>query len=345
MTPDLPKSRAASCRRRDVLKAGAVAPFLSAGLGRSAFAQDTIQLKASLFPPPANGAVKVIKAWGKTLADKTGNRVTVEVFPSGQMGPPNRQYDLVRDGVADLAWVLHGFTPGRFPLTDIANLPGMFSSSAQATATLRRIRDQLVAEHKGVRVLGLVASAPLVVMTRSKAVVKIADIKGLRLRLPSAMTAGAIRSLGGASVAVPPAEMGEALSKGVIDGIVTSAEAAASFRLFETVKYVSDMNMGTATFAFVMNPGAYDRLPNDAKAALDSISGEYVERQNVEEFEATEAAARTTAKAAGVEFVTPDAGSAKELSAALKAYQGTVIAKMVSDGVKNAQVFYDALQG
>lgn len=344
MTDDFSKIHAVSWRRRDLLTAGASLSLLSAGLGRFAFAKDAIQLKASLFVPPANAAVKVIKAWGKQLAETTDNQVNVEIFPSGQMGPPNRQYDLVREGVADLSWVLHGFTPGRFPLVDIANLPGMFKTSEAATAAMWRVRDQLIAEHKAVRVLGLVASPTLVIMTRTKPVLRLADVKGLRIRPPSAVTAAAIQSLGGVSVAVPPAEMGEALSKGVIDALVTTAEAAASFRLFESIKYVSEVNIGMATFAFVMNPGAYERLPTDVRSALDSRSGKPFEQQMVNEFEANEAAARAGAKQAGTEFIKPNSDSATEFAAALKAHREKVIAKMVSDGVKNAGAVYEALQ-
>ena len=344
MTSDFGKIRAVSWSRRDLMKAGAAVSLLSLGLNRFAFAKDAIEFKASLFPPPANGAVKVIKAWGKQLAEKTGNQVNVEVFPSGQMGPPNRQYDLVREGVADLSWVLHGFTPGRFPLIDIANLPGMFETSEAATAAMWRVRDELIAEHKAVRVLGLVASPTLVIMTRTKPIQKPADVKGLRIRPPSAVAAGAIQSLGGVSVAVPPAEMGEALSKGVIDALVTTAEAAASFRLFESIKYVSDVNMGMATFAFVMNPGAYERLPPDLRAALDSISGKPFEQQAVNEFEANETAARAAAREAGTEFIKLSADAAGAFAAALKAHREKVIAKMVSDGIKNAGAVYSALQ-
>lgn len=343
MTYDSVNSRAVPLRRRDFLMAGASLSLLAAGFGGSAAAKDVFELKASLFVPPANAAAKVVKAWGKQLAEATDNQVNVEVFPSGQMGPPNRQYDLVREGVADLSWVLHGFTPGRFPLVDIANLPGMFATSEVATAAMWRVRDQLVAEHKAVRVLGLVVSPSLVIMTRTKPVLKLADVKGLRIRPPSAVTAGAIQALGGVSVAVPPAEMGEALSKGVIDAIVTSAEAAASFRLFESIKYVSEVNMGMATFAFVMNPASYERVPPDVKAALDSHSGKAFEQQMVNEFDANEAAARVAARQAGTEFITPGADAAAEFSAALKAHCEKVIAKMVADGVKGASAVYEAL--
>jgi TRAP-type C4-dicarboxylate transport system substrate-binding protein len=315
----------------------------SAGFGGAASAKDGIALKASLFPPPANGAVKVIKAWGQDLTAKTARYLSVDVFPSSQMGPPNRQYDLARDGVADLSWVLHGFTPGRFPLVDIANLPGMFPSSAVATSAMWRVREPLVAEHKGVRVLGLVASTPLVFMTKSRPVLKVADIKGLRVRPPSAVTAGAIQALGGVSVAVPPAEMGDALSKGVIDAIVTTAEAASSFKLFETLKFISDVNMGMATFAFVMNPGAYGSLPAEPKSALDALSGKPFEQRMLDEFEATEAAGRGGAKKDGVEIVKPDDKAQAEFDAVFKQHREKVVAKLTSDGVKDAAAVYSAL--
>ncbi len=344
MTRNWQKNSVRGPSRRNVLATGAAAMLLAAGLGRPAFASGKSELKASVFPPPANGAVKVIDAWGQELASKTSGGVVTTVFPSSQMGPPNRQYDLVRDGVADFSWVLHGFTPGRFPLIDIADLPGLFTNSANGTEALGRAEEYLLPEHKGVRVLGLVASPVLVIMTRGKPVTAVSDVKGLRVRPPSAVAAGAIQALGGTSVAVPPAEMAEALSKGVIDAIVTTAEAAASFRMFEVVKYITDVNMGIATFAFVMNPAAYDGLSGAEKATVDSLSGEAFTAQMAAMFDQTDTAARAMAKESGVEFIQPDGGDADEFASQLTAHREAVVKEMVDKGVKNAEAVYKALQ-
>lgn len=332
-------------KRRRFLKIGAAAALAAPALVRGAAAQGTIELKVSMFPPPANGAVKVVDAWGQALTEKTGDQVSVALFPSSQMGPPNRQYDLVRDGVADISWVLHGFTPGRFPLMDVANLPNLFRSTAQGTETMRKVRQPLVAEHEGVKVLALVASDPLLVMTNEKQVRSVADFNGLRVRPPSAVAAGAIHALGGTSAAVPPAEMGEALAKGVIDAIATTREAALSFKLFETVRYLTDLNFGVATFALVMNPAAYDRLSDEVKEAVDSTSGEPLEAAFVKAFEQSNEAAIAAAQSAGVENIELEAASKAEFDVKLAEFNASFVQQTAGKGVANALEVYDALAG
>ena len=345
MTPDSRNAPDDGRSRRDMLRAGATLAALAAGAGRSAFAADAKQLKASIFSPPANVAVHLIRKWSEELTAKTGGEVTVTIFPSSQMGPPNRQYDLVRDGIADFSWVLHGFTPGRFPTMDIVNLPGLFDTSTQGTQAIGRVRDRLVAAHTGVRVLGLVASSPLIVMTRDKVVRSLADFQGLRIRPPSAVAAGAIQKLGGASVAVPPAEMGEALAKGVIDAIATTAEAGSSYRLYETVKHITNLNLGVATFAFVMNRDAYGALSKTQKAALDAIAGAPFEQEIVAGFEKTEAAGRDEARAQGVEFVALSKTDAAAFDAILSSYDAEFVANLASKGVAGAKEIYAAMKG
>ena len=80
-------------------------------------------LKVSTFLPPNHVWNRAIEAWGTEIADLSGGELDLEIFPAGQLGPPPRQYDLVRTGAADLAVILHSATPGRFPMTELAGLP------------------------------------------------------------------------------------------------------------------------------------------------------------------------------------------------------------------------------
>ncbi|MEO7243235.1 MAG: hypothetical protein ABIW85_10020, partial [Variovorax sp.] len=93
----------------------------------TAFAQQPIELKVSHYLPPNHTIAVELIRWADTLEKKSNGRLKVSVFSSGQMGPITRQYDLARTGVADIAYLLHGATPGRFPLTELASLPYAFN--------------------------------------------------------------------------------------------------------------------------------------------------------------------------------------------------------------------------
>ena len=63
-----------------------------------------------------------------------GNKIAITVLPAGQMGPPQRQFDLARTGVADIGYFLPGLTPGRFLMTDLFQLPFLFNRDGQLVA-------------------------------------------------------------------------------------------------------------------------------------------------------------------------------------------------------------------
>src|SRR4051794_13216784 len=95
------------------LVAGAIATAPSAQA-------QTRELKVSLYLPASNVMNQEVEAFGRELKEKSQGRLTLNLFHGGQMGPLQRQYDLVRTGVADMSYVLHGATPGRFPMMELA---------------------------------------------------------------------------------------------------------------------------------------------------------------------------------------------------------------------------------
>jgi len=82
---------------RNYVAAGAVAAGLFAG---PALAET---LKVSTFLPPMHTFVKAVTTWGEELSEKSGGELKLEIFPAAQLGPPPRQFDLVRSGAADIA--------------------------------------------------------------------------------------------------------------------------------------------------------------------------------------------------------------------------------------------------
>ncbi len=89
----------------------------------SARADDPIVLKLSHFVPPQHAFHKWVVGWTEKIEKESGGRLKFEIYPNGQLvGPPNRQFDAARNGVTDIAFCIHGVTPGRYPMTELANL-------------------------------------------------------------------------------------------------------------------------------------------------------------------------------------------------------------------------------
>lgn len=314
--------------------------WFGATIGASA--QEVHTLKLSTHVPPSNAIYAEFERWGAELEQKSGGRLKLDIFASSQMGPPQQQFDIARTGVADIAYVLHGFTPGRFPLTEVAHLPGLFASGAEGSAVLSSLASQyLEQEHAGVRLLYVVVVPPFPILTRDKPIRALDDIRNMRVRHPGAVTGKTLSALGAVPVAVPPAEMGEALAKGVVDGIATTYEAAETFKFANSIRYATRIDFGTATFALVMNRASYDALPDDLRAIIDGTTGSDASIRIGKLYDETEAAA-VQRLSKSIEAIEMSGEVAAQFDAAFTAHTRTVIDALEADG-KPARAFYSAL--
>ena len=166
-------------------------------------------LKISTFVPPKHAFNRMLQAWGDELAEKSGGDLTVEIFPAGQLGPPPRQFDLVRSGGADISVVLHGATPGRFPLSELAGLPLVSPAGGTAsTVTSRRLTelvpDFLTEEHAGTRVLWMAVTPPLMFHVKGFDPSDLDNFEGKRIRYQGVVWQKIVEALGASPVPVPP---------------------------------------------------------------------------------------------------------------------------------------------
>ena len=219
--------------------------------------QTTIDLKLAYFVGDQHAMSKWLIKWSETLQKESGGRIKVTRFPGSQMGPVQQHYDFVRTGQADVAWFLHGATPGRFPLTEIVQVPYLVGSAEIGTKTLNdsELRSKyLDAEHKGVKVLLLLTHQPGNVHTTKKPIRTVDDMKGLRLRFASPTIRDYIAALGGTPVGVLPTEQVEQLQKGTIDGVfIDYGGAGIAFKMGGTVKHSTEMYSYVASFGLAMN--------------------------------------------------------------------------------------------
>ncbi|MDB5595554.1 MAG: putative C4-dicarboxylate-binding periplasmic protein [Hyphomicrobiales bacterium] len=326
---------------RLVLAGAFAATLLTSG----AFAQ-TYELKVSHYLPPNHTFQKELVRWGEDLAAQSGGRLKLNIFPASQLGPVNRQFDLARNGVVDIAVGLHGATPGRYPLTELVSLPySAPSAGSNSAVTSKRLTElaptYLAAEHQGLKILWMAVTNPLMFHTANKQIKSVQDFKGLRIRYAGEQFAQIIPALGAVPLAVPPAETADGLSKGIIDGATFPYEATMSFDLGTVVKYSLEPGVSTASFAVVMNPAKFDSLPADLKALIEKTTGPAMAEKFGAAFDENEKAGRAYMLSKNVQIVTlPDA----ELKA-VKGLLAPIVAKAVDPLEKQgkpARKFLDA---
>lgn len=257
--------------------ASAAAVLLLAGAD-SAQAQQKFEMKLAYFVGDQHAMSQWLIKWSEGLEKDSGGRITVKRFPNAQMGPTPQHYDFARTGQADVSWFLHGGTPGRFPLTEIVNLPFMVGSAEIGTKVLNdaELRSKyLDAEHRGIKLLMLLTHQPGGPHTTKKPIRTLDDFKGLRLRFASPTVRDLVAGLGATPVGVPPTEIAEQLQKGTIDGtFIDYGGAGIAFRLGGIVKYSTELYAYVTSFGVGMNEDFWNKLPADLKKlVMDSMTG------------------------------------------------------------------------
>jgi TRAP-type transport system periplasmic protein len=231
-----------------------------------------IELKLAYFVGDQHAMSQWLVRWANNLERDSGGRITVKRFPGSQMGPVQQHYDFVRTGQADVAWFLHGATPGRFPLTEIVQVPYLVGSAEIGTKVLNdpELRSKyLDAEHRGVKVLLLLTHQPGNVHTTKKPIRTAEDMKGLRLRFASPTIRDFVAALGGTPVGVLPTEQVEQLQKGTIDGVfIDYGGAGIAFKMGGILKYSTEMYSYVSSFGVAMNPDFWNKLPPDLQALV-----------------------------------------------------------------------------
>ena len=246
-----------------------------------------VTLKVHFFLPPTSYANTLfIQPWCEKIAKESNNRMKCQSYPSMQLGgTPPQLFEQVRDGVADVIWTLPGYTAGRFPTVEAFELPFMMKSpEATSKALWDYVQQNGQNEFKDVHPLAFHVHGPGVFHMTSKPVKTMADLRGLKLRAPTRLTNKFIAMLGATPVGMPVPQVGDALSKGVIDGAVVPYEVVPSVKIQELVKYHSETDPAeaafyTSTFIFAMNKAKYESLPPDLKKVIDANSGQALSGQ------------------------------------------------------------------
>lgn len=286
-----------------LLLAFALAP--SAGFAK----EGEFKLRVHHFlPASSNVQVELIQPWADRVMAESGGRIVVEIYPSMQLGgKPPHLYDQVRDGVVDVIWTLPSYTPGRFPISELFELPYIPASAEATTQALQEFSETyLKKEFRHVRPLLFHVPAPGIFHTASKQIKSLDDLKGLKLRTPSATTTQALEALGATPVGMPVPEVPQALATEVIDGAVLPWEVVKSLRSHELTKFHTqpggDRGFYTSIFLFAMNRDKYNSLPDDLKKVIDNNSGMNIARQIGQAYDRADIEGQKLGKDAGNTF-------------------------------------------
>ena len=295
-------------------------------------------------PPVANAHRHFLAPWAEQVSQQSEERLSIRIFPSMQLGgAPPQLYDQARDGVADIVWTLPGYTPGRFPRTEVIELP--FVAHRRAAVNARAVQTLLTegaiaADYPDTHILGAWAHDAGVVHAR-RPVTRLEDLSGLRLRFPTRQAGEALRALGAAPIGMPVPQVPEALAQGAIDGAVVPWEVVPAIRLQELTshhaQFATSPTFYSASMLLVMNRARYEGLPADLRAVLDANSGQAVAALAGRAWDAQSAAVEAMVRGrAGNSVVELDATEAARWAERTAPVIEAWVAAMAAQGVDGA---------
>ena len=293
--------------------------LLAASSACCAFAaQAQVVLTASSWLAPSHSLSETQKAWCNLLEQKTAGKAKCNLLPRGVAGAP-ATFDAVRNGLADLSFTVHGYTPGRFTTTQIAEVPFLGDSAESVSVAFQRVYAKTPAmaeEHKGVKVLAVFTHGPGIVFNTKRPIAKIEDLAGLKFRVGGGMVNEISKALAMNVTLKPAPESYELLSSGVMDGTLFPAESVESFKIDKVVRYGTTFPGGlyNTSFVFMMNQAKYDALPPDVKKVVDELSGEVAARLYGQAWDKVDRRGLAFMQASGVQMGKADASFVKAVA-------------------------------
>ncbi len=252
-----------------------------AGIGLSAAQAQTV-LTTSSWVGPTHTLSMAQKEWCDTLEKNTSGRVKCNILPRAPVAAPGT-LDAVKNGLLDLSFTVHGYTPGRFLYTQMAEMPFLGNNAEPISVAFNKVASKyppFAEEHAGVKVLSYFTHGPGIIFNTKKTISQVDDLQGLKFRVGGGMVNEISKSLNMNVTLKPAPDSYELLSGGVMDGTLFPAESTESFRIDKIIRHATTFPGGlyNTSFVFMMNPAKYDKLSPGDKKAVDAISGEVAAR-------------------------------------------------------------------
>lgn len=231
-------------------------------------------------PPKHPFNVGMFIPWAKDVERVTQGRVKVE-FPTATLAPPQKQWNMVTSGIADVAMLANAFERKRLQLPVIAQLPFVGDSAAQRGVALWRTQVKYfdkANEYKGIKLIGAWTLSGATVFHGSKPITKVADLNKEKMWALAGLPNATLKAFGAVVVSVPGVQMFNVVSKGIVNGLTTSDYSLNAFKVMPYVKYATKIPGGLngVSFSLLMNEKKFNGLPKKDRDAIWSVSGERV---------------------------------------------------------------------
>jgi TRAP-type transport system periplasmic protein len=312
-----------------------------------AFAQTTLTL--STWVPPGHALTLAQSEWCENVSKATSGKIKCNLLPRPVSAPPGT-YDAIKNGLADVSFTVHGYTPGRFVMPKVTEFPFLGDSAETMSVAFNRVASkhpEFMQEHQGVKVLAFFTHGPGIVFNAKKPVTKIEDLQGLKWRVGGGIVNDIAKTVGMNVTLKPASESYELISSGVMDGTLFPAESIESFRIEKTIKYATTFPGGlyNTSFVIMMNPAKYDKLSADEKKAVDAASGEALARLIGRHWDKADRRAYALMQANNIQVTKADAKFVADMKAKTSQLEADWARDAAAKGLKEPQKVLSELRG
>ena len=317
-----------------------------AGLTAASAAQASTTLRMSHFWPDGSGInQEIFQAWADAVQEASGGEITIENYPSQTLTRADQAYQGAVNGISDIAITAQGYTAGRFPLSQIVELPGVSDTASQGACILQTLYDDghIASEYDDTKVLFMFTTGPGYLHTVDNDIQSPGDLSGLRIRRPTAVAGEMLEQLGAQPVGMPAPDIYTSLQRGVIDGLSFPWEGMKVFRLNELANYHTQVPFYSLIFVATMNQRSFDRLSEEQQAAIEANMGMQWSEVAGGVFDGLDEAGKQEAEEAGHTIrVIDNPLEHDDWAGPLKAGIENYLSELEGRGLDNAREVYEA---
>jgi TRAP-type C4-dicarboxylate transport system substrate-binding protein len=238
-----------------------------------------IELTYAQFQPAQHFNNKLSESYAKEVEKRTNGRVKITVFSGGTLIAADKTYNGIIQGIADMGMSCMSYTRGKFPLSEVIDLPLGYKTGVAATKLINLFYEKFKPkEYNETEIMYFMAHSPGILHSK-KPIYKLEDIKGQKIR-SSGLATRIVTKLGGVPVGMTMGETYDSLSRGVVDGTVAPQESAKGWRWGEVVSAsTQSFGAGYSTGFFVaMNKKKWNSLPPDIQKIFREVNKEWADK-------------------------------------------------------------------
>lgn len=253
--------------------------FMAAAMCPTAMAQ-TVKLRyVDHNPESGEAAQRATLPLLQSMKDATGGNLELETYFGETLLKTRDTWDGLKNGIADIGWMVLAYWPGKTPMTDAFGLPGLaYETPGEYGGALWNAYQkypEMQSEYKrgGIRPLIFFASEPYVLTTTKKPIKTLEDLQGLKIRSLGGAATTQIKALNAVPLSIPMPDNYISLQKGVMDGMASSAEAICIWRFYEVLNNVIYAPLPISYFTMAINERQWNKLPAEMKEQIMTVLG------------------------------------------------------------------------